>query len=106
MLLWKRVAGIGLVALLLNAGLILLPGGDRFGMAQATGGAVVTDPNRTGEVSPTAGDPDGPTGDVAPPTHGSIDGPDAPVKQPVRRYTAWSEWTLAIKLWARFTFVR
>jgi hypothetical protein len=102
MLLWKRVAGIGLVALLLSAAPVLLPGGDRFGTAQAAGDQTVTDPSR--DTSPTAGDPDGPTGDVAPPTSGSID--ETTATPPVKRITTWSAWKIAIQYWARFTFVR
>lgn len=106
MLLLKRVAGIGFVALLLGAGLILVPGGERFGSAQAAGDQVVSDPTRSGDVIPMAGDPDGPTGDVAPPTSGSISEPAAPVKQPTKRNTVWAQIQVALKLWARFTFAR
>ena len=59
---WFRgVARIGLVALLLNAGLILVPG-NRIGTAFAIDIAIA-DPSRS-EAPPTAGDPDGPTGDI------------------------------------------
>lgn len=106
MLLLKRVAGIGLVALFLGAGLVLVPGGDRFGSAQAAGDQFITDPTRAGDVIPAAGDPDGPTGDVAPPTSGSISEPAESVKQPTKRNTLWAQFQVALKLWARFTFVR
>jgi hypothetical protein len=103
MLLWKRVAGIGLVALLLSASPVLLPGGDRCGTAQAAGDQTLSDPSR--DTPPTAGDPDGPTGDIAPPTSGSVNGSTAE-KQPVRRYSTMVAWKIAIQYWARFTFVR
>ena len=101
----RRVARIGLVALLLNAGLILVPGGDRYGFALATGNFVSADPVRN-DAPPTAGDPDGPTGDVGPPTSGSISEPADPIKSPVRRMSAWTQFRTALSLWARFTFVR
>ena len=100
----KWVARIGLVALLLNAGLILVPGGDRIGPAFATG-VVSADPSRS-DVPPTAGDPDGPTGDVAPPTSGTIDDPTAPIKRPVKQFTLWTRISTVLQLWARFSFVR
>ena len=101
----NRVARIGLVALLLNAGLILVPSGDRVGIAFASGTVVYADPSRS-DAPPTAGDPDGPTGDFGPPTSGSIDDPVAPIKQPVRRYTTWSGISSVFQLWLRFSFVR
>jgi hypothetical protein len=104
MLRLKTVAGIGLIALLLNAGLILVPGGDRFGVAHATGDSVISDPTRSGEITPTAGDPDGPTGDIAPPTSGTISEPG--YTQPVKRMTIWAQWPVALKLWLRFSLVR
>jgi hypothetical protein len=104
MSLYRRVARIGLVALLLNAGLILLPGGGRFGSALATS-VVSADPSRS-DLPPTAGDPDGPTGDITPPTSGSIDDPTAPIKQSVKRYTFWSRVSTVYQLWLRFSFVR
>ena len=51
MSLCNRVARIGLVALLLNAGLILVPGGDRMGIAFATGSVVSADPSRSDVAS-------------------------------------------------------
>src|SRR5690348_164008 len=101
---FRRVARIGLAALLLNAGLILVPGGNRFGAAFATNSVVNADPARS-DAPPTAGDPDGPTGDVAPPTSGSIDNPEGPIKTPVRRYTTWSRIS-AMLMWFRLSFVR
>jgi hypothetical protein len=100
----RRVARVGLVALLLNAGLILVPGGDRIGYALATG-VVAADPVRT-DAPPTAGDPDGPTGDISPPTSGSIDEPSAPILRTVKRFTVWSRISTVIQLWFRFSFVR
>ena len=100
----RRVARIGLVALLLNAGLILVPGGDRIGLALSTG-VVAADPVRT-DAPPTAGDPDGPTGDITPPTSGSIDEPSAPIQRPVKRLTAWMRVSTVFQLWFRFWFVR
>ena len=102
MSLYGRVARIGLVALMLNAGLILVPGGGRIGTAAAV---VFADPSRS-DQTPTAGDPDGPTGDITPPTSGSIDDPTAPIKQPVKRYTFWSRVSTVYQLWLRFSFVR
>ena len=100
----KGVARIGLVALLLNAALILVPSGDRNGAACATR-VVFADPSRS-DVPPTAGDPDGPTGEIGPPTTGSIDDPTAPIKQPVRRFTLWTRVSTVLQLWLRFSFVR
>ena len=105
MRLLMKVAGIGLFALLLSAGLISVPGGNHPGAAYA-GGSYLSDPARTGDVTPTAGDPDGPTGDVAPPTHGTGDGPVTVYEPPVRRMHAWAQWTLAFKTWLRFTIAR
>jgi hypothetical protein len=99
---FRRVARIGLVALLLNAGLILVLSGNRFGAAFATS-IVTADPAR--DAPPTAGDPDGPTGDIAPSTTGSIDDPGGPIKTPVRRYTTWSRLS-AMLTWFRLSFVR
>ena len=101
---FRRVARISLLALLLNAGLILVPGGNRVGSALATG-VVNADPSRN-DSPPTAGDPDGPTGDVAPPTSGSINDPTAPIKQPVKRLTTWTRLQTVFSLWFRFAFVR
>jgi hypothetical protein len=106
MLRLKTVAGIGLVALLLNAGLVLVPGGDHFAVAGTSGDRATSDPTRTNDVTPTAGDPDGPTGDVAPPTSGTISEPAPPVRQPVKRLTAWTQVKTAFMLWFRFSFVR
>jgi len=101
---WFRgVARIGLVALLLNAGLILVPG-NRIGTAFAIDIAIA-DPSRS-EAPPTAGDPDGPTGDIAPPTSGSIDDPGTVIKRPVTRITFWSRISTVMQLWLRFSFVR
>ena len=100
---FRRVARIGLVALLLNAGLILVPG-NRLGAAFAIDIATA-DPSRS-EAPPTAGDPDGPTGDIAPPTSGSIDDPGTVIKRPVTRITLWSRISTVMQLWFRFTFVR
>lgn len=105
MSLYRRVARIGLVALLLNAGLILVPGGDRMGIAFATGSVVSADPSRS-DLPPTAGDPDGPTGDIAPPTSGSIDDPTVSIKRPVTRFSAWTRISSVFQLWLRFSFVR
>lgn len=104
---FRRVARIGIAALLLNAGLILVPGENRFGAAFATNSVVNADPSRQ-DAPPTAGDPDGPTGDIAPPTSGSIDDSTAPVKTPVRRYSQTTLWSRlsAIWSWLRFTIVR
>ena len=74
-------------------------------MAQATGDQVA-DPSRASDGGPTAGDPDGPTGDIAPPTKGTINEPSPSTVQPVKRFTALAQWKVAFKLWARFTFVR
>ena len=104
MSLYRRVARIGLFALLLNAGLILVPSGDQIGAAFATG-VVSADPARS-DLPPTAGDPDGPTGDITPPTSGSIDDPTAPILRPVKRYTFWSRVSTVYQLWLRFSFVR
>ena len=101
---YRRVARIGLVALLMNAGLILVPSGNRFGAAFATNAVVIADPSRQ-DAPPTAGDPDGPTGDVAPPTSGSVDDPGGVIKTPVRRYTVWSRISVILS-WIRFSFVR
>ena len=103
MLRLRTVAGIGLVALLLNAGLILVPGGGHFGVAYATGDGVINDPTRT-EAPPTAGDPDGPTGDIAPPTSGTISEPS--YQQPFKRMIIWAQLPVALKLWLRFSLVR
>jgi hypothetical protein len=105
MLWFRRAARIGLTALLLNAGLILVPGGNRFGAAFALNGTVTADPSRS-DAPPTAGDPDGPTGDIAPPTSGSIDDPGTAIKRPVQRFTLWSRISSVIQLWFRFSFVR
>jgi len=104
MSLYGRVARIGLVALLLNAGLILVPGGGRIGAAIAIG-VVSADPSRS-DLPPTAGDPDGPTGDITPPTSGSIDEPTAPIKRPVKRLSIWTRISTVYQLWIRFSFVR
>ena len=104
MSLYRRVARIGLLALLLNAGLVLVPGGDRIGTALATG-VVSADPSRS-DIPPTAGDPDGPTGDITPPTSGSIDDPTAPIKRPVTRYSVWTRISTVFQLWLRYSFVR
>ena len=104
MSLYRRVARIGLLALLLNAGLILVPGGDRTGTALATG-VVSADPSRS-DIPPTAGDPDGPTGDITPPTSGSIDDPGTSIKRPVQRFTLWSRISTVMQLWIRYSFVR
>ena len=104
MSLYRRVARIGLVALLLNAGLILVPGGGRIGAAIAIG-VVSADPSRS-DLPPTAGDPDGPTGDITPPTNGSIDDPTAPIKRPVKRLSAWTRISTVYQIWIRFSFVR
>jgi hypothetical protein len=104
MSLYRRVARIGLLALLLNAGLVLVPGGDRIGTALATG-VVSADPSRS-DIPPTAGDPDGPTGDITPPTSGSIDDPTAPIKRPVTRYSVWDAISTVLQLWLRYSFVR
>jgi hypothetical protein len=95
----KRVAGIGLVALLLGAGLISVPVGNQSGAAYAGGGTVVTDPD------PAAGDPDGPTGDIAPPTHGKITAP-AQQTPPAKRWLIWSTFKQVARLWIRFPFAR
>jgi len=102
---FRRAARIGLAALLLNAGLILVPGGNRFGNAFALNSTVSADPSRS-DAPPTAGDPDGPTGDIAPPTSGSIDDPGTVIKRPVQRISLWSRISAAIQLWFRFSFVR
>lgn len=102
---FRRAARIGIAALLLNAGLILVPGGDRFGLALATSQVVNADPSRN-DAPPTAGDPDGPSGDIAPPTSGSVNEPADPIKQPVRRMSSWTRIQTAFSLWLRFTFVR
>jgi hypothetical protein len=104
MSLYRRVARIGLVALLLNAGLILVPGGDRIGTALAIS-VVSADPSRS-DLPPTAGDPDGPTGDIAPPTSGSIDEPTDTIKRPVTRYSVWTRISTVFQLWLRYSFVR
>ena len=104
MSLYRRVARIGLVALLLNAGLILVPGGGRIGAAIAIG-VVSADPSRS-DLPPTAGDPDGPTGDITPPTSGSIDEPTAPIKRPVKRLSLWTRISTVYQIWIRFSFVR
>jgi hypothetical protein len=105
MLWFRRATRIGIAALLLNAGLILVPGGDRFGLALATSQVVNADPSRS-DAPPTAGDPDGPTGDIAPPTSGSVNEPVDPIKQPVRRMSSWTRISTAFSLWFRFSFVR
>lgn len=94
MLRLKRVVGIGLVALLLGAGLISVPVGNQSGAAYAGGGTVITDPD------PVAGDPDGPTGDVAPPTHGTISAPAE--SQPAKRWLIWTTFKHVVRLWTRF----
>ena len=93
----KRVIGIGLVTLLLGAGLISVPVGNQSGVAYAGGGTAITDPD------PVAGDPDGPTGDIAPPTHGTIDAPahEAP---PAKRWMIWSTLKDVARLWIRVPF--
>jgi hypothetical protein len=101
----RRAARIGIAALLLNAGLILVPGGDRFGLASPLSGVVSADPVRS-DAPPTAGDPDGPTGEVGPPTSGSINEPADPIKSPVRRMSTLTRIQTAFSLWLRFTFVR
>ena len=101
---FRRVARIGLVALLLNAGLILVPSGNRFGAAFATNAVVNADPSRN-DAPPTAGDPDGPTGDISPPTTGSIDDPGSPIKIPVRRTAMWTRLSVILS-WFRYSFVR
>ena len=104
MSLYRRVARIGLLALLLNAGLILVPGGNRIGTALAIG-VVAADPSRS-DLPPTAGDPDGPTGDIAPPTTGSVDDPTVSIKRPVTRSSVWTRMSAVFQLWVRFSFVR
>jgi hypothetical protein len=105
MRLLKMVAGIGLVALLLSAGLIPVPGGIHAGAAYA-GGSRLSDPARTGDANPTAGDPDGPTGDVGPPTNGTVTEQPAANPTPAKRLGAWAHWKLALTTWLRFTYVR
>lgn len=105
MRLLKQVAGIGLLALVLGAGPILVPGGPLSGSAYA-GGSLTSDPSRTSDVSPLAGDPDGPTGDVAPPTRGTVNEPVVVAEPPAKRLGAWAHWKLALKLLVQFMFVR
>jgi len=103
MRLLKMVAGIGLVALFVSAGLIPVPGGIQPGSAYASGSTTM-DPSRSGD--PLAGDPDGPTGDIAPPTKGTITEQPTVSEPPAKRFGAWAHWKLALKTWIRFTFVR
>jgi len=103
MRLLKMVAGIGLVALLLSASLIPVPGGFQPGPAYATGSSTM-DPSRSGD--PLAGDPDGPTGDIAPPTKGTITEQPTVSEPPAKRLGAWAHWKLALTTWLRFTFAR
>lgn len=105
MRLLRQVAGIGLLALLFSAGPILVPGGQRFGPAYA-GSTLASDPSRTSDMSPLAGDPDGPTGDVAPPTKGTISEPAVAVDPPAKRLGAWAHWKLALRFLMHFSFVR
>jgi len=105
MRLLKMVAGIGLLALLLSASPIPVPGGLRPGAAYATGSSTM-DPSRSGDTNPLAGDPDGPTGDVAPPTKGTITEQPTVSEPPAKRLGAWAHWKFALKTWLRFTFVR
>lgn len=101
----KKVAGIGLVALLLSAGLIPVPGGSLTGSAYA-GGTLLTDPSRSNEANPQAGDPDGPTGDIGPPTSGTVTEQPAVNPVPAKRLGGWAHWKLALRLWAGFMFDR
>ena len=103
MRLLKMVAGIGLVALFLSAGLIPVPGGLHPGSAYASGYATM-DPSPS--VDPLAGDPDGPTGDVAPPTKGTITEQPTVSEPPAKRLGAWAHWKFALKTWLRYSFVR
>jgi len=105
MRLLKMVAGIGLVALFLSAGLIPVPGGLHSGAAYASGSSTM-DPSRSGDVNPLAGDPDGPTGDVAPPTKGTISEQPTVSEPLAKRLGAWAHWKLALKTWLRYSFVR
>ncbi len=105
MRLLKQVAGIGLLALVLSAGPILVPGGPLFGSAYA-GGSLTADPSRASDGNPMAGDPDGPTGDVAPPTRGTVNEPAVAAEPPAKRLGAWAHWKLALKLLVHLTFVR
>ena len=101
---FRRVARISLAALLLNAGLILVPG-NRYGAALSMSIVASADPVRN-DAPPTAGDPDGPTGDITPPTSGSIDDPGTSIKRPVQRFTLWSRISTVMQLWIRYSFVR
>ena len=99
----KLVAGIGLLALVMSAGLIPVPGGSHPSSAYASGSTTM-DPSRTGD--PLAGDPDGPTGDIAPPTKGAITELPTVSEPPAKRLGAWAHWKIALSTWLRFGFVR
>ena len=105
MRLLKMVAGIGLVALVLSAGLIPVPGGIHPGTAYA-GGSMTMDPSRSSEVNPLAGDPDTPTGDIAPPTKGAITEQPTVSEPPAKRLGAWAHWKFALSTWLRYKFGR
>ena len=98
----RMVIGVGLVALVLSAGLVPIPGANVSGTAYA-GGSYATDPS-SGDGNPQAGDPDGPTGDVAPPTKGTINDPVSVGSTPAKPVSLWARFYDAFKLYLRFRF--
>ena len=113
MQLLKRTYGVGLWVLVLSASLVFASFTVATSYAQTPAKSEGT---IDGDVGPTSGDPDMPTGDTPPPstgsgTNGSIDSgagvtQHSSVAEPSKRHGAWAHWKLAFRLYLRGFWLR
>ena len=114
MLCWKQVTRVGLLALVI-AGVSLALVSVSTHPSYAQGSSSLSDPGSITDPGsgPKPGDPDGPTGDLPPPsasggrlTSGGYGSPTSSTGTvPQRRLPVLVSWKLALKIWARATFL-
>jgi len=111
----KRTYGVGLWVLVLSASLVFASITVATSYAQTS---TKSEGTIDGDIGPTSGDPDMPTGDTPAPsagsgTTGSIDSgagitqhSSTIVAEPSKRYGAWAQWKLAFRLYLRGFWLR
>jgi hypothetical protein len=118
---WKELARTGLLALLMGAGLVLVAGTAAPANASATWSGTRSTAAGQDVIGPSAGDPDGPTGDLPPPGTspsgsygGTVGGTEVSRHQqgatlisvtPDKRGGVWAHWMNALRMGFRLALV-
>jgi hypothetical protein len=117
MVLVKRTSGLGWLALLLCAALVLVSIGASSSHAQSASSIDKSGTPETGDGGTDQGDPDMPTGDAPSPAGGTSSGDGSVYRGhaisggiteavPSKRQGQWAHWKIALKLLARSFIIR